>query len=261
MTLVNPKRTAAHLSSDRHVPCELQRWSDTRREVSPKTFSQQIEVHAFLLRSAEWCPAVQESQACRHTQISWFSSRDTINSTLTALSVDVPRYKVPTYAKGSMLKESSQICTSALVQERFKQCRLEAVGSSQDFRNQLPALCLRRIRNDVLCRKFPSSGPTSTKKDTWIFPHDGQILFLSLLQHGAVLTLEKTQKTRLVLGDPVAEVRLFLHRVVSSATSFVLLCPFLWTFSCPVTNHTTAVTFRSQQQLLHFRAEFTRRRS
>ena len=61
MALVNPKRTAAHLSSDRHVPCELQRRSDTRREVSPKTFSQQIQVHAFLLRSANWSLAVQES--------------------------------------------------------------------------------------------------------------------------------------------------------------------------------------------------------
>ena len=162
-----------------------------------------------------------------------------------------------------MLKGSSQICTSALVQERFKQCRLEAVGyASQAFRNQLPALlCVPRIRNDVLCRKFPPSGPTSTKKDTWIFPHDGQILFLSPLQHGAVLTFKKTQKTRLALGASVAGVRLLLDRVVSSSTSFVPLCPFLWTFSCPVPNHTTAVTFRSQLHLLHFRAELTRRRS
>ena len=83
--------------------------------------------------------------------------------------------------------------------------------------------------------------------------------FLSSMEQ--CLLSKKTQKTRLLLGAPVAGVSLLLDRVVSSSTFFVALCPFLWTFSRPVPNHTTAVTFRSQLQLLHFRAELTRRRS
>ena len=108
MTLGNPKRTAAHLSSDRHVPCEISRRSDTRREVSPNTFSQTTHpgtcmssaVHELVFCNARITGTHRiRVQQSRHDQLHTHST----------LSVDVRRYKVQTSAKGSMLKGSSQI--------------------------------------------------------------------------------------------------------------------------------------------------------
>ena len=120
---------------------------------------------------------------------------------------------------------------------------------------------LPRIRNDVLCRNFPPSGPTSTKKRHMdLFPHDGQILFLSSFQHGAVLTLENTENAARTRGSsrrsepPSRQGSFFIHLLCSNESVFVeILLPSAQPY------HSGYFSFSAS--VLHFRAELARRRS